>query len=146
MTNELTEAKVLEMFGEGFDCSQVVLSYFADELELNKIVALKIASPFGGGMWKGETCGAVIGALMVLGIKYGHYKANDLETKNNMLAKKAEFEKSFMLKHKSFICREILGHDLSTNDGMEAIRSGNLLAKKCPKVVLDAINTLKEIL
>ena len=47
--------------------------------------ALKIVSCFGGGMWHGETCGCVSGALMVLGIKYDHCMANDNVTKEELL-------------------------------------------------------------
>ena len=51
------------------NCAQSVLVCFANELNLDELTALKIASGFGGGMARAETCGAVTGAYMVLGLK-----------------------------------------------------------------------------
>ena len=75
--------------------------------------ALKIAACFGGGMWHGETCGCVVGALIALGMKYATTEANDQEKKDKLLELKAQFEEKFCKKNGSCICREILGYDLS---------------------------------
>ena len=55
--------KALEVFSSNFNCSQAVFSVFAEEYGLDKEIYLKIATSFGGGMRKGEACGAVTGAL-----------------------------------------------------------------------------------
>jgi len=67
----ITEEQALMGFGTGVDCSQAVFGEFAAQLGLDRDTALKIAAPFGGGMWHGETCGCVVGALMAIGLKYG---------------------------------------------------------------------------
>ena len=60
----------LSRFAEGFNCSQAVFSSYAEGID--EATALKIASGFGGGMGRmAETCGAVTGAMMVLGLKFG---------------------------------------------------------------------------
>ena len=64
----IIEKEVLENFYRGIDCSQAVLYEFAKDLGLDKKIALKISSAFGGGMWRGETCGCVTGALMAIGV------------------------------------------------------------------------------
>jgi C_GCAxxG_C_C family probable redox protein len=70
--------KTIDAFRKGFNCSQAVLSSFSPDLGLEKETALKIACGFGAGMAKlQETCGAVTGAVMVLGLKYGKYKEDD---------------------------------------------------------------------
>ena len=57
-------------FSEGFSCSQSVLAAFAPELGLDADAALRVSAAFGGGMGRtGGTCGAVTGALMVLGLQ-----------------------------------------------------------------------------
>ncbi len=49
---------------------------------MDRETALKISDSFGGGMARmGETCGAVNGALMVIGLKYGNTKAGDKQAK-----------------------------------------------------------------
>ena len=55
-----------------FNCAQTVFCIFADDLGLDEKTALKIASGFGGGMACAETCGAVTGSYMVIGMKHGH--------------------------------------------------------------------------
>lgn len=88
MVERMTQDKALECFGGGLDCSQVVFGYGAELLGEDKEKAVKIAAAFGGGMWNGETCGCVTGALMALGLKYGHCKLGDEETKNALLLKR----------------------------------------------------------
>ena len=39
-----------ELFKNGYSCSQAVLLAFAEELNLDRETAAKIASSFGGGM------------------------------------------------------------------------------------------------
>ena len=140
------EEDVLKMFGEGFDCSQIVLSQVSERLGIAREEALKIAACFGGGMWHGETCGCVVGALIALGMKYATTEANDQEKKDKLLELKAQFEEKFCKKNGSCICREILGYDLSVPEEMAKIQEENLLATKCPKVVLSACEFLEEMI
>ncbi len=59
-------------FKEGFSCSQAVVSSFAGDLGLGNDTAYKIPCGFGAGIARtGNTCGAVAGAVMVIGLKYG---------------------------------------------------------------------------
>ena len=57
-------------FESGFNCAQAVLATFGPQLGLDRILALRVAQGFGGGMGgeMGETCGAVTAAFMVLGL------------------------------------------------------------------------------
>ena len=73
--------KAEEYFNNNFNCSQAVFTTFATETGLDEELALKIATQFGGGARKGEMCGAVSGALMVLGLKYGHCHSENEEEK-----------------------------------------------------------------
>ena len=63
-----------------FNCAQTVFSLFAKDLGMDETTALKVSSAFGGGMACAETCGAVTGAYMVLGMKHGHF-TNDPNAK-----------------------------------------------------------------
>ena len=142
----ITEEQALMGFGVGMDCSQAVFGEFAAQLGLDRETALKIAAPFGGGMWRGETCGCVVGALMAIGLKYGQGEHPDPEKKQAMLAKKAEFEAAFAAKHGSCICREILGYDLSKPEEMAKVMEENLFGKICCKAVVEACSILETIL
>ena len=63
----MEKEKIAELFMKGIDCSQVVAGAFAEELGITQEEAYKMAAGFGGGMGIGETCGAVVGAMIVLG-------------------------------------------------------------------------------
>ena len=50
-----------------YNCCQSVVLSFADALGLSREQAFALTSHFGSGMRHGSTCGAVTGALLVLG-------------------------------------------------------------------------------
>jgi C_GCAxxG_C_C family probable redox protein len=70
----------VSMFEEGFVCSQALLATYGAHFGLDREIALKAAAAFGGGMARmGETCGAVTGAFMLIGLKHGNVKPDDME-------------------------------------------------------------------
>ena len=71
--------KAVNYFSQKLHCSQSVLAAFADECGITEEEAFRLGSCFGSGMRKGEVCGAVTGALMVLGLLYGQKAAGDIE-------------------------------------------------------------------
>ncbi len=87
------KAKVDEIFMNNYNCSQVVLSLFCEELGLEKDIALKLSTGFGSGLRRGEVCGAVSGAIMAIGLKYGHYLKDDTDSKSKTYDLTEEFEK-----------------------------------------------------
>jgi len=67
--------EALKLFHEGYNCAQVILAAYGDTFGIKREDALKIGAPFGGGVANtGDTCGAVSGALMVIGLRYGSDK------------------------------------------------------------------------
>ena len=72
--------------------------------------AMNVASGFGGGMYMGSVCGAVSGAFMALGLKYGG-------DPNAPMAKVVkEFSDRFKARHRFVNCSELIGVDLSNVD------------------------------
>jgi C_GCAxxG_C_C family probable redox protein len=136
---------VAEKFAKGFDCSQVVVEHFAEEVGLSKEVANKISACFGGGMSRGETCGAVVGALMILGMRAGQYDENHMEQKEIMEAKREEFYKKFLEKYPSCICKNLLGYDITKTEELQKIVEKGLLTSFCPQVVTDVIEILEDM-
>lgn len=142
----MTEEKAKEGFKGGIDCSMLTLAHCAGKVGISETQALKATAAFGGGMWRGEVCGAAAAGLIALGLKYGNYELGDKEGKDRFLAKKAEFEKAFAEANKSLICREILGYDISNPEDMKKITEENLLMTLCPKVVCNACKILDEMI
>lgn len=137
------KADLVEERFSHFNCSQTVFSLFADDLELNEKTALKIASGFGGGMACAETCGAVTGAYMVIGMKYGH-SDDDADKKTNTKMKIQKFNEKFKEVHGSLICRDLTGFDISTPEGNFNAHEAGVFQNKCTVFIKTACNILEE--
>ncbi|MCQ2501791.1 MAG: C-GCAxxG-C-C family protein [Lachnospiraceae bacterium] len=142
MSNE--EMFVLEQFRKGFDCSQVVLMAFADELGYDEEELARMSSAFGGGMFHGDTCGAVTGALMALGMRFGHDSFGQNDRKQKIQEKVAEFEKAFLEEKGSLFCRDLIGFDVAKGEFQEAVESG-VVMDRCPGNVLMAIAEVQRL-
>lgn len=142
----MTREEITDLFIKGIDCSQVVTEKFADQMGMTKEQARKVSSCFGGGMMCGETCGAVTGALMVLGMKYGHSVEDDMAQKEMMMQKTAEFKKLFQEKYPSCICRDLLGYDLGKPGELEKVMESGKLLSFCPGIVEATIEALEKVL
>jgi C_GCAxxG_C_C family probable redox protein len=142
----MNQQEAMDLFQQGFDCSQAVLMEFADELNLDDETAKKISACFGGGIWNGHVCGAVTGAMMVIGMKYGHSQAGDKETKDLMVQKINEFITAFEQKHGSVVCKDLLGYKIP--EDLDTIMEKQLFFTEgmCPAFVCDAIDILHDIL
>lgn len=143
----MNENQIRDKFIKGYDCSQVVVAHYAEKLGLSEEVANKVSACFGGGMLQADTCGAFTGALMVIGLKYGHYDEETLlAQKDVMMAKSAEFKKLFFEKFETCNCKELLGYDVSIPEQFqEALSSGRML-EFCPTVVTAVLECLDKIL
>jgi C_GCAxxG_C_C family probable redox protein len=134
-------------FEEGFNCSQAILSTYGGEFELKGETALRAASGLGAGMGRlGEVCGAVTGALIVIGLKHGHTKAKDKEAKEKTYALVQDYAGRFRARNDSILCRELLGCDISTPEGMEQARQKGLFTERCPRFVRAAAEILEDVL
>ena len=139
--------RALSCFEEGFSCSQAMLSTYGPELGLDRETALMVATAFGGGMGRmGATCGAVTGAFMVIGLKYGRTRVEDEETKEKAYSLVREFADRFESRNGSIVCRELLGYDIGTPEERELAREQGLFASLCPRFVRDAAEIIERIL
>lgn len=125
------------------NCAQSVLLAFSDELNLDKVTAQKIAAGFGGGMGEGETCGAVTGAYMVIGLQINADNRPSQEFKKETKAKVKRFNTIFTEKHGSLKCKYLLGADLTTTKGLEKAKEEDLFNKICPRFVESACQILE---
>lgn len=138
--------KALELFFNNFNCSQAVLTSFAPDFGINEELALKLGTSFGGGARNAEMCGAVSGALMALGLRYGHYQADNNEQKSRAYAIAVDFTKRFKETNGSIVCRDLLGYDLTKPEEMACIKEKNLFAVICPKMIKSAVEVLESVL
>jgi len=138
--------KALGFFANHFNCSQSVLIAFAGDYGLDEHTALKLACAFGAGMARTQdTCGAVTGAYMVLGLRHGKYLADDETGKELTYAKARECTASFVRLHGSAICRNLIGVDISTPEGLQRAHDAGLFEKRCAFFVRDAVEILEKM-
>ena len=138
-------AAAVSRFAEGFNCAQAVFSVYAEDIGFDHDTALKLAAGFGVGMGRmASTCGAVTGAFMALGLQYAGVAA-DRQTKEANYACIREFAEHFTARHGSLTCRELLGCDISTSEGLKQATESDAFKNACPTFVRDACNILEEI-
>ncbi len=145
MTERMERAAVY--FKQGFSCSQSVLAAFAPELGLDLEAALRVASAFGGGIaHRDEICGAVSGALMALGLRYGRTRAEDRAAKETTYCQAGEFMRLFGERHGTLACSALLHCNLSDPQELERARREGLFSSVCPRFVEDAAEIVERLL
>lgn len=136
-----------ECFRTGFTCSAAVFSTFSRELGLDIDTAKKVACGFGGGIsHTGNICGAVSGAILAIGLKYGKTVKDDDAATEMTRARVRQFIKEFRQRNGSINCTELLSHDLSNPIDSAHAREQGLFKTKCPMFVRDAADIVEVIL
>jgi len=134
-------------FLKRFTCSAAVFSAFSPGLGLEADTAKKIACGFGAGISKtGNMCGAVSGAIMVIGLKHGKCVEGDEAATDRTRALVRRFIREFTEKNGSVNCMELLRYDLSNPDEYTAAQKSGIFMEKCPALVRDAAGILETIL
>jgi C_GCAxxG_C_C family probable redox protein len=133
-------------FKSGSNCSQSVLTSYAEKLNFDKDFAHSVSCGFGAGMGKlQDTCGAVTGAFMVLGI-YNCRKYKDSQVQREMTYKMIqEFNNKFISLHGTTYCRSLLNSDLNTEEGHKYAKDNNLFELVCEKCVSDAVKIIESL-
>ena len=126
-------------FAQKCHCSQAVLASFADVLGITEETALKFGSCFGGGMRKGEVCGACTGVLMALGMKFGMSEVGDFDNQKIADGYARRFLDEFASQNGSYLCRDLLKRNLASDEERQKAREEGLFASVCPKMIESAV-------
>jgi C_GCAxxG_C_C family probable redox protein len=138
---------VVSLFNQGFNCAQALLAVYGVELGLKREIALKIATAFGGGMGRmGETCGAVTGAFMIIGLKHGTVIPNQKE-RQEVYRLVERFVERFKAsnKYNSILCNELLGFDISSKKELDN-NNHRIIKERCPEYIRNAAQIIEEII
>jgi C_GCAxxG_C_C family probable redox protein len=140
--------KALSLFDNDFNCAQSVLSAFAQDSGLSEDEALKVATAFGGGMGRQQlTCGAVTGAAMAMGLKFGKGKLDGNEQKKVTYEKTVQLFEAFVHLNGSVNCRKLLNDlDMNNEEDHKVIMEQNLFHINCRKYVADAVQITEQII
>lgn len=129
-------------FRSGCNCCQAVLRAFADELELDEDVLMRLGSSFGGGMGRMRlTCGAVTGMMMVLGLKKGYTDNADKAAHYDRVQALA---RRFIETNGSVVCRELLSGVQTTAGPPEERTAAYYKKRPCAAYCGDAAALVEE--
>jgi len=144
----MTKAEdAVALFRQGFSCSQVVLAVFAPDFGLDRKLALRISQGFGAGIgYSDDICGAVSGAIMVIGLRYGRTEAHDKTAKEKTYAEVAEFLKRFKQRNVSAECTKLIGYNLSDPQQVAQAKKNQAVMARCPALVRDAVEIVETMI
>jgi C_GCAxxG_C_C family probable redox protein len=135
--------KAANYFKQDYNCAQSVLLTMQEYYGIprNKLIP-KIATAFGGGIGRrGSLCGALTGAIMAIGLKYGTEKTVLIE-KEKAYQIALEFYDRFAKECGSPFCRELIGYDLTDPEELKKLRKSNVRDEKCSHFVRKAVEIL----
>ena len=132
-------------FNNGYSCAQSVLAAFCEELGLKKEMAFKLAKNFGAGcLFRGDMCGAISGALMIYGLRYGSANPNDDFSEEVVYRLSADHINKFEKLYNTVICKDLLGYHVGDPKDLETALVQNVFKLKCPNFVKDSATILLE--
>lgn len=134
-----------DLFKEGYNCAQSVLVSFSDLTGLDRVTAIRIAAPFGGGIAKTRhICGAVTGMCMAIGMIYAKDDTNDPDLRANIYAITQSLVEKFRRQQGSLMCADLLGLGPDGNPNPDPRAEVYYQNRPCRLIVADAVNILVE--
>lgn len=132
------------LFSTKLNCAQSVLAVYGPEYGIEEKLSFKLMEAFGGGIaHKGNLCGAIIGGLAVLGLKYGRDDITDIEKRNRTDQLAKDLMRKFEEKFQSINCMDLINYDISTPEKLEEARNRNIF-KNCRNYVKTVIKLIEE--
>lgn len=133
--------KAVALFKEGYNCSQSVVTAFADLYGFTNEQTLRMSASFGGGIGRmRQTCGAACGLFMLAGLETGCTEGKDREGKENNYKVVQALAEEFRKRNGSLICAELLGlSKTAPTPATPEARSAEYYKKRpCVKMVEEA--------
>jgi C_GCAxxG_C_C family probable redox protein len=136
----------VQLMEGGMNCAQAVLVALGTSLGIDRHTAAGVASAFGGGMaCTGQTCGAVTGGLMVIGLHCDRARRLAFRKASLSNALGRGFIRQFELREGSCQCRQLLQAGGADGDPAQAAGSATYRTL-CQKLVHDAVEILEDLL
>jgi C_GCAxxG_C_C family probable redox protein len=140
-------AQAKDAFGAGYNCAQSVAIAYSPEYGVPSATMARIATAFGGGVSRSDSiCGAVSGALMILGLHLGTDNQPDSTAKAKTYTLGEEFVAEFNRRYGSAQCTDLVGYNLKNEDERKRASEANAFQTICSKVVENACGLLEEYL
>jgi len=140
--------RAVELFKQGYNCSQSVVAAFCEDMDIDFETALRISSPFGAGMGRlREVCGAVSGMFMIAGMQHGYTDPKDNKAKAEHYKMIQQLANKFKEENSSIICRELLRLNAGPDSHIPELRTNEYYKKRpCVELVGCAAKIIEEVL
>ncbi len=139
--------KSKELFMQGYNCAQAIAGGFSEEVGLDFETAIKSASSFGGGMGgMREVCGALTGAFIILGAKFGYDSPTDAVAKANHYKLISNTAEKFKAKWGTILCRDLMKKLAEEKQAILGDKPEEYKSRPCLIIVEEVANILEEIL
>lgn len=143
----MTPDAALKLFNQGNNCAQSILVAFAGEAEIDPEVAFRIASGLGGGIGQTQNiCGAINAGAIVLGLKFGKHKPNDLNFKDWIAAHVGNFIKECRQELGDSQCSGLLKIDINDKEQKKKAEESGHTSKVCNNVIVTTARILIQYL
>lgn len=140
------EENAIDSFRGGLNCSQAVLTAYSDDLNLDNNLALSISCGFGGGMGRlQQTCGAVTGSFMVIGIYNCKLFTDNKERKEKTYSMIQKFDDKFNSIHGTTDCKTLIKCDIKSDEGHNYAKKNNLFEIVCERCIKDSMKIVDEL-
>lgn len=140
--------KAVQNMKKGCSCSEAMLTAFGERYGLDFETARMIAGAFGGGIGlSGQTCGAVTGALMAIGLKCGPERSEKNDARETAYELAQKFMDRFRDHSGSTLCSDIVAQiGFNVPEEWKKAQDSGKMKIHCPEVVRKAALILDELL
>ena len=140
----VTEEKLktaLEELSSGYSCSQVIVRAYSNTFSLEQDLANAVACGFSGGMRIGGQCGAISGAIIILGLYSTSKTENAAEAKKHCANLLPTFWAELKTRQAHTNCLEMLGFDMRNPEELQ--KNAEKKKQLCAKIISDVLEVLE---
>ena len=141
----MDKAELIELTKQGYDCAQCIIKEFEDVLGEDTGKVIRTMSAMSMGLLQGSICGAVLGALAIIGYVFG--KENpDVSAQGLCMIKREMFFMEFRAKYPEITCPGILGLDVRINEDNIKANATGVYTTKCPQMFMDTTDIVRRLI
>lgn len=131
-----TVTRAVQYAEKGFLCSEAVLLALSEAQNITSEIIPRIATGFGAGISRhGEVCGALSGAVMGLGLRFGRSQVSETPQDTSPFQFGQTIVNLFVSRFGHLRCSDILDLDITSDEGRKQYREQNLWESKCRELI-----------
>ena len=126
-----------EQFTEqGYLCSEAILLALSQYLNIQSEIIPKIATGFGAGIGRhGEACGALSGAVMGLGLRFGRTVVSETPSDTPPYGFSTNIVNLFVARFGHIRCRDLIGLNFHRAEDRKIYKDQQLWETRCRDIV-----------